>query len=100
MTWESTLIDNSETVISGYSDIGALRNLKNVLLSLQTEFGQEGTRVSLSGVQKDEFNKRLLLLEHEIDGMMKRKINASSTDSTGRVLDFTLILNEKENQIV
>ena len=31
---------------------------------------------------------------------MKRRINASSFDSTGRTLDLTGLLNEKETQIV
>lgn len=54
----------------------------------------------MSGDQKEDFNKRLLLLEGEIDGLMKRKVNASTADSTGRVLDYDLLMNEKENQLV
>lgn len=47
-------------------------------------------------------NKRLLLLEHEIDGLLKRKINYSVRDEIGgtRVMDYTGLLNEKETQIV
>jgi len=90
-----------ETIlISGVSDISSLRNLKNVLLSLQTEFLQDGNKFILTGDQKDEFNKRLMLLENEIEGLMKRKINASSGEINGRSLDLSTILNEKENQIV
>jgi hypothetical protein len=54
----------------------------------------------LTGNQKDEFHKRLLLIESEIDGLMKRKVNATTSDSTGRVLDYDLLINEKENQVV
>lgn len=54
----------------------------------------------LNGNQHEEFNKRLFLLESEIDGLMKRKINSSTADSTGRVLDYSLLINEKENQVV
>lgn len=61
---------------------------------------QEGNRFILSGNEKEEFNKRLILLEGEIDGLMKRKVNASTADSTGRVLDYDLLMNEKENQLV
>jgi len=70
------------------------------LLSLQTEFLQDGNKFILTGDQKDEFNKRLMLLENEIEGLMKRKINASSGEINGRSLDLSTILNEKENQIV
>jgi helix-turn-helix protein len=31
---------------------------------------------------------------------MKRRVNATTADSTGRVLDYSLLMNEKENQIV
>lgn len=31
---------------------------------------------------------------------MRRKVNASTGDSTGRVLDYDLLMNEKETQIV
>jgi chromosome segregation ATPase len=48
----------------------------------------------------DEFRKRLHLVESEIDGLMRRKVNASTSDSTGRVLDYDQLINEKENQIV
>lgn len=54
----------------------------------------------LSGNEKEEFNKRLMLLEGEIEGLMKRRVNASTADMTGRVLDYDLLMNEKENQLV
>ena len=44
----------------------------------------------------------MLLLEHEIDGLLKRRIDFSVRDREGghRVMDYTGLLNEKENQIV
>jgi len=47
-------------------------------------------------------DRRLLLLEHEIEGLLKRRINFSVKDQEGglRTMDYTGILNEKENQIV
>lgn len=38
-------------------------------------------------------------MEHELDGLLKRKINFTVGEGE-RVLDYTGILNEKENQIV
>jgi hypothetical protein len=87
-------------VIHGYSDVDHLKNLKNILLSLQGNWLQEGNRFVMSGDQREDFSKRLLLIEGEIEGLLKRKVNASSTDSTGRVLDYDLLMNEKENQLV
>jgi hypothetical protein len=31
---------------------------------------------------------------------MKRKVNVGTSDSTGRVLDYDLLINDKENQVV
>ncbi len=58
--------------------------------------------MTFTGDRKDDFNKRLILLEHEIDGLLKRRINYSARDELGgtRVMDYTGILNEKETQIV
>lgn len=87
-------------VISGYSDVDNLKNLKNILLTLQGSWLQEGNRFVMNGDQREDFNKRLLLLEGEIDGLMKRRVNASTADNSGRVLDYDLLMNEKENQLV
>ena len=48
-----------------------------------------------AGDKKDEFNKRLILLESEVEGLLKRKINYSSRDELGgtRFMDYTVILN-------
>lgn len=42
------------------------------------------------------------MIEHEIDGLLRRRIEYSAKDYEGgsRSLDFTTLLNEKENQIV
>lgn len=87
-------------IVRGFSDVDHFKNLKNVLLSLQGSWLQEGNRFVLEGSQKEDFSKRLLLLEGELDGLMKRRVNASTADSSGRVLDYDLLMNEKENQLV
>ncbi len=71
--------------------------MRNILLGLQTEFTEGGPKVTFTGEKKDDFNKRLLLLEHEIDGLLKRRINYASRDEQGgtRVMDYTGLLNEK-----
>ena len=82
-------------VIHGESDFTTLKNLRNILLGLQTEFTEQGPKVIFSGDRKDEFNKRLILLENEIEGLLKRRINFSARDEVGgtRVLDYTGVLN-------
>ena len=87
-------------VVTGYSDVDNLKNLKNILLTLQGSWLQEGNRFVMSGDQREDFSKRLLLLEGELDGLLKRRVNFSTGDSSGRVLDYDLLMNEKENQLV
>jgi len=98
----STMGESGDVVITGESDAHVLKNLQGVLLSLQSEFGQSGNRIVIEGDKKDEYNKRLILLENEIEGLMKRKINFSARDERGgtRTMDYTGILNEKETQVV
>ena len=90
--------EGQNVVISGASDLTDLGRFKNILLALQTEFGG----IVVDPTKRDEFNRRLILLENEIDGLMKRKINYSIRDGEGgsRFLDYTSLLNEKENQII
>lgn len=75
------------------------------MLALRTEFAGpiDGPgHITVTGERRDDFNKRLILLENEIEGLMKRRINYSIKDQDGgsRFLDYTNILNEKENQII
>ena len=85
----------ADFLVSSESDISTLRNLKNVLFALQTEFTEGGSKIVFAGDKKDEFNKRLILLEGEVEGLLKRKINYSSRDELGgtRFMDYTVILN-------
>ena len=97
MQWSSIGDGRSDVVIHGESDFALLRNLKNILLGLQTEFTEGGAKVTFTGYKKDDVNKRLILLEHEIDGLLKRKINYATRDELGgtRFMDYTGLLNEK-----
>jgi len=53
----------------------------------------------IAGDKREVFDRRFLLLEHELDGLLKRKISFTSAEGE-RNLDYSSILNEKENQIV
>jgi hypothetical protein len=71
-----------------------------VILSLRRDWGADSSR----GIRTEgdaDYEKRLQLAEAEVDGLLKRRINYSVKDSNGeRVLDYSTLLNEKENQIV
>jgi len=90
-------------VLSGGSDFSMLNGFKGALLALKSDFfGQGGEKITITGNKREELDRRLLLLEHEIDGVLKRRINFSVRDEQGgqRTMDYTGLLNEKENQIV
>lgn len=63
LRWSSNA-DHQDVVIHGESDFALLRNLKNVLFELQGEFTQGGSKVVFAGDRKDDFNKRLILVEN------------------------------------
>jgi len=75
--------------------------LKDAILELKSNyFSTSG--ITVKGEKRDELDRRFLLIEHELDGLLRRRIEYSSKDYEGgsRTLDFTNLLNEKENQIV
>ena len=90
-------------ILSGGSDFSQLTGFKGALLALRNDFfGQGSERITIQGEKREELDRRMLLLEHEIDGLLKRRIDFSVRDKQGghRTMDYTGLLNEKENQIV
>ena len=98
LSWNET---PENIIISGSSDLTRLSGLRGAILKLKEEFFNPSSGIIVAGDKREVFDKRFLLLEHELDGLLKRKINYTSKDGeSGRFLDYTGILNEKENQIV
>ena len=99
LTWSN---GEGDVIFRGPSDFTVLRGFKNSLLALRNDFGLDGQgRIIIEGESVDAYKQRLLLLESEIEGLLKRRINFSIKDEKGeRVLDYTSLLNEKENQII
>lgn len=75
--------------------------MKDVVLELKNSYFSTGG-VAIKGEKRDDLDRRFLLIEHELDGLLRRRIEFSSKDYEGgsRFLDFTNLLNEKENQII
>lgn len=91
----------SNLIVNGGSEMTVLGNMRNVLLTLRQEFSsQNGPSIILENEQKINFNQRFLLLEAEIEGLMRRKINYTVEGGSERGLDYSSFLNEKENQVV
>lgn len=84
-------------VISGNSDYGILSALRDSILKLKADYFSRAGSVSIKAEERDDFDKRFLLFEHELDGLLRRRIEYSSKDYEGgtRNLDFTSLLNEK-----
>lgn len=62
-------------LLKGDSDLNTLHNIKNVFMLLNDEFRSEsGPKILLNQDKKDDFAKRLILLEKELEGVMKRRI--------------------------
>lgn len=84
-----------QVVISGNSDIGLLSALKNSIIQLKTDFFSRVGSIAIKSEEKTEFEKRFILFEHELDGLLRRRIEYSGKDFVGgtRNLDFTTLLN-------
>lgn len=96
-------VTDTSVVIKGSSDYNLINSLKNAVLHLRNDFfTTSGPQITIFGEKRDDLDRRLLLLEHELDGLLKRDIlySIKNQDGTHRTLDYTNILNEKENQIV
>jgi hypothetical protein len=93
---------DTNVVIKGSSDYSLLQGLRNAILTLRQDFFvNQGPTISIFGEKRDDLDRRLLLVEHEIEGLLKRDILYSLKAADGtRSLDYTNLLNEKENQIV
>ena len=93
---------STNVVIKGSSDYSLIQGIKNAILLLRQDFFvNQGPTISIFGEKRDDLDRRLLLLEHEVDGLLKRDILYSLKGQDGtRSLDYTNLLNEKENQIV
>ncbi len=78
LSWSSI---PSDIIISGDSDLNTLKNIKNTVLQLRREFSSStDPKIQLNYVKKDDFDKRMILLEHELEGMMRRRINYGVRD--------------------
>lgn len=93
LKWGSSL--NKETLISGSSDYTRLAGLKDAILELRSGFFNPKNSLTITDSAQDELSRRFLLIEHEIDGLLRRRIDLSTVDHVGgeRNLDFTNILN-------
>ena len=100
LEWERR-VGNVE-IFPGGTNVSILNEFKGSITRLWEDFFCGDTGLKLSTEKEDQLRKRLLLLEHEVDGMLRRRIKFCLKDKDGgeRVLDYTGLLNEKENQII
>lgn len=100
LAWEQ-MVGNID-ILPGGSNESVLTEFKGSIVRLWDDFFSDKNKIQLAADKKDELQKRLMLLEHEVEGLLKRRITFNVRDQTGgvRSLDYTGLLNEKENQIV
>jgi hypothetical protein len=81
LEWEKN--NGGITVIPGGSNYSILSEFKGSILRLWNEFFAGKTNLQLSGDQIEVVRRRLFHLEHEIDGLLRRKIQFSVKDVNG-----------------
>lgn len=65
---------NNGVVISGSSDYSKITTLKNAILELRSSYFSSNSGLSVQGQNRDELDRRFLLIEHELDGLLRRRI--------------------------
>ena len=78
LRWASEL--NNSVVISGSSDYSRLAALKNAILELRSHYFNPNSGLSVQGESRDELDRRFLLIEHDLDGLLRRRIEYSAKD--------------------
>jgi hypothetical protein len=69
-----TLQTSTKVVISGSSDYSKITTLKNTILELRSSYFSSNSVLSVQGQNRDELDRRFLLIEHELDGLLRRRI--------------------------
>ena len=87
-------------VLSGDTDFAHLKNMQRSMLDLVSEF-KTSKDLKFEGKYKETFEKRLTMLEHEFDGLIRRFLNVKFMypDSGARNVDYMKFVTELQNRI-
>lgn len=61
-------------LVSGSSDYGILAALRDAILKLKTDYFSRTGSVTIKGEERSDLDRRFLLFEHELDGLLRRRI--------------------------
>jgi hypothetical protein len=100
LVWASELRNSAP--YAGGTDYTRISNLKDAMLELKSKYFNPETGLTVIGPDRDELNRRFLHVEHEIEGLLRRRIDYHTRDHiTGdRTLDLSQVLHEKECEVV
>lgn len=65
---------SDKVVLSGSNDYGILSAMKNSLVSLKSDYFSSSGNITIETERKSELDRRFILLENEIDGLLRRRI--------------------------
>ena len=83
-------------IVNGDTDFVALKNMKDAMFELRGEF-KSNSGTQFKGEFQENFDKRLMLLEHDFDGVMRRVLNLKFMypNEPARNIDYTKFISEK-----
>lgn len=61
-------------VVSGSSDYGIISGLRDAILKLKTDFFSRTGSITIKTEERADLDRRFLLFEHELDGLLRRRI--------------------------
>ena len=83
-------------ILNGDTDFAAMKKIKNVMANLISEF-KNGENLKFEGKYQENFEQRLMMLEHDFDGLARRVLNLKfmyPTESS-RNINYSDFLTEK-----
>ena len=78
LKWASELTNN--VLISGSNDYTRLNNLREAILELKNQHFNINSGLSVQGAGRDQLARRFLHIEHEVEGLLRRRIDLITRD--------------------
>ena len=93
--WESEL--DNRTIYEGSSDYVHISELRDAVFELRSKYFTKDTGLSIKGIDDDEASRRFLLIEKQLEGLMRRRIDINTKDHVKgqKVLNYAVVLSDK-----
>ena len=71
---------DNRTIYEGSSDYVHISELRDAVFELRSKYFTKDTGLSIKGIDDDEASRRFLLIEKQLEGLMRRRIDINTKD--------------------